>query len=171
MGLSLVVASEGVSCCRARALGCIGFSSCGAWAQWLQLPDPRTQAQWLWLTSFVAPWHVGSSRTRDQTLVSCIGRQILDHWATRGAPGRFSYSEFFHICGWLACYFGWSRMAVRFLLIPYQSCSWSFISFFFQRTLINSVCWGAGWQSQLCNLTEWPWTDSLSITESQFPCL
>ena len=33
--------------------------------------------------------HMGSSQMRDQTLishVSCIGRQILYHWATREAP-------------------------------------------------------------------------------------
>ena len=31
-------------------------------------------------------WHVGSSPIRDGTLVSCTGRQVLDHWATREAP-------------------------------------------------------------------------------------
>jgi len=31
----------------------------------------------------VAPRHVGSSQTRDQTRVPCIGRQILNHWTTR----------------------------------------------------------------------------------------
>ena len=31
----------------------------------------------------VAPWHVGSSRTRARTRVPCIGRQILNHCATR----------------------------------------------------------------------------------------
>ena len=30
----------------------------------------------------------GSSQPRDQTCVSCIGRQILYHWATREAPCR-----------------------------------------------------------------------------------
>ena len=34
----------------------------------------------------VAPWHVGSSQTRAQTRVPCIGRQILNHYATREAP-------------------------------------------------------------------------------------
>ena len=29
---------------------------------------------------------MGSSQTRDQTWVSCIGRQIRYHWATREAP-------------------------------------------------------------------------------------
>ena len=33
--------------------------------------------------SFVVPRHVGSSWTRAQTRVPCIGRQILNHCATR----------------------------------------------------------------------------------------
>ena len=38
----------------------------------------------------VAPRHVGSSQTRARTHVPCIGRQILNHCATREAPaGRF----------------------------------------------------------------------------------
>ena len=40
----------------------------------------------MWLTGPVAPWHVGSSQTRARTRVSCIGRQILNHCATREAP-------------------------------------------------------------------------------------
>ena len=32
---------------------------------------------------WIAPRHVGSSLTRDQTCISCIGRQILNHWTTR----------------------------------------------------------------------------------------
>ena len=39
----------------------------------------------------VAPWHVGSSQTRDQTLVPCIGRQILNHWTTREFPVMFIF--------------------------------------------------------------------------------
>ena len=64
----------GFSCCRARALGtqasvvvAHGLSSCGARAQLLH-------------------GHVGSSRTRAQTRVPCIGRRILNHCATREAP-------------------------------------------------------------------------------------
>ena len=34
----------------------------------------------------VAPQHVESSQTRDQTHVPCIGRQILYHWTTREFP-------------------------------------------------------------------------------------
>ena len=56
-----------------------GLSCCGA-----QAPD--AQAQQLWLTGPVAPRHVGSSQTRARTCVPCIGRQILNHCATREAP-------------------------------------------------------------------------------------
>ena len=37
----------------------------------------------------VAPWHVGSPGTRDQTHVPCIGRRILNHCTTREAKGAF----------------------------------------------------------------------------------
>ena len=49
----------------------VGFSSCGS------------QAQYLWHTGLVVPWHVGSSQTRAPTSVPCIGRWILNHCATR----------------------------------------------------------------------------------------
>ena len=56
----------------------IAASRCGAQA-------PVAQAQQLWLTGLVAPRHVGSSQTRAWTHVPCIGRQILNHCATREA--------------------------------------------------------------------------------------
>ena len=62
----------------ARASHYRGLSRCGA-----QAPD--AQAQQLWLTGPVAPQHVGSSQTRARTHVPCIGRQILNHCATREA--------------------------------------------------------------------------------------
>ena len=43
----------------------------------------------------VAPQHVGSSRTRVQTRVPCIGRWILTHFAPREAPLGFSLFEVF----------------------------------------------------------------------------
>ena len=54
-----------------------------------------SRAQKLWCMGLVAPCHVESSRTRDQT-VPGIGRRILDHWTTRevlqallhGCPGQ-----------------------------------------------------------------------------------
>ena len=66
----------------ARAPHHRGLSCCGA-----QAPD--VQAQQLWLTGLVAPRHVGSSQTRARTRVPCIGRQILNHCATREALGTF----------------------------------------------------------------------------------
>ena len=39
----------------------------------------------MWLTGLVAPRHVGSSQTRARTRVPCIGRQTLNHCATREA--------------------------------------------------------------------------------------
>ena len=53
--------------------------------QQLWLKDSRGLAQLLWCTSLVALRHVGSSQTRDGTLVPCIGRWILTHWTTREA--------------------------------------------------------------------------------------
>ena len=65
--------------CGARASHYCGLSYCRA-----QAPD--AQAQQLWLMGPVAPRHVGSSQTRARTPVPCIGRQTLNHCATREAP-------------------------------------------------------------------------------------
>ena len=54
--------------------------------QWLWLLGSRAQAQQLWHTGLVALGHVGSSRTRDRTCVSCIGRWTPNHCATREVP-------------------------------------------------------------------------------------
>ena len=98
-GLSVVAASRGYS-----SLQCVGFSlwwllllwgtgsrsadfsSCGAWAQ---------QS---WHTGLVAPWHVGSSWTRDRSCVPCIGKQILNHCATREVPYLTVLSVCFSCC-------------------------------------------------------------------------
>ena len=70
---------RGLPCCRARA--------------------PDAQAQQLWLTGLVAPRHVGSSQTRAQTRIPCIGRQTLNHCATREALDFF-YRTFFLFLIW-----------------------------------------------------------------------
>ena len=59
---------RGLCCCRAQA--------------------PDAQAQQLWLTGPAAPRHVGSSQTRARARVPCIGRQTLNHCATREALMR-----------------------------------------------------------------------------------
>ena len=45
----------------------------------------------------VAPRHVGSSQTRARTHVPCIGRQILNHCATREVPDPVFLYRFFHL--------------------------------------------------------------------------
>ena len=40
----------------------------------------------MWRTDFVAPQHVGSSRTRARTHVPCSGRRTPNHCATREVP-------------------------------------------------------------------------------------
>ena len=42
-----------------------------------------TRAQELWCTGLVAPWHVGSSWTRDRICIPYLGRRILNQWVTR----------------------------------------------------------------------------------------
>ena len=101
-GFSLVVASGGYSSLRCagfswwwllllRSMGssCTGFSSCGTRTQQLWLAGSRAQAQQLWCTGLVALQQVGSSWTRALTCVSCIGRRILNHCATREVPTHF----------------------------------------------------------------------------------
>ena len=109
-GLSLVAASGGHSSSR-----CAGLSLsrplllCGA-----QAPD--TQAQQLWLTGPVAPWHVGSSQTRARTHVPCIGRQILNHCATREAPEALLYYIFWKPLTWMIAFLFPLNFCVAFLL-------------------------------------------------------
>ena len=70
---------RGFSCLGAQAPGREGFCSCSTWPQKLQLLVSRAQAQWLWHTDLVAPRHVGSSQTRDQTHVSYVSHIV--RWA------------------------------------------------------------------------------------------
>ena len=67
----------------------VGFSSWGEQAQQLWRAGSRAQAQQLWHMGLVAPRHAGSSLTRAQTCVPCIGRWILNHCATGEAPNAF----------------------------------------------------------------------------------
>ena len=79
--------------CGAWASHCGGFSCCGALPLSVrasvvvahELSSHGSQAQQLWHTGLVVPWHVGSSWTRAQTHVPCISRRILNHCTTREA--------------------------------------------------------------------------------------
>ena len=94
---NVFLAALGLHCC-AWAFSCCGgyASSCSVFSYW------RTRAPWcaelrgpwaqsLWHTALASPWHVGSSRTRYLTHVSCIARRILNHWATREAQVYVSF--------------------------------------------------------------------------------
>ena len=48
----------------------------------------------LWNMGSIAPYHMGSSQTGDGTRVSCTGRPILIHWASREAPRLNSHCTF-----------------------------------------------------------------------------
>ena len=86
--LSLLVVSGGCF-----SLGFMGFSS---W--WLLLWNTGSKArglQWLCCTGLVAPRHVESSRTRDQTHVTCIDKRTLNHWTNREFPSFIYLRQFY----------------------------------------------------------------------------
>ena len=63
----------------------------------------RAWAQQLWCRGLAAPRHVESSQSSDQTYIPCVGRLILNHWATRKV--HFCFPFYFvrlytdlHIC-------------------------------------------------------------------------
>ena len=103
-GLSLVESSRGATLrCSAQASHCGGFSCCRAQALGMRasvvvarrLSSCGSSALEGRLSScgLVGPRHVGSSWTRAQTWVPCIGRWILNHCTTREAPLYFSLKQ------------------------------------------------------------------------------
>ena len=118
---------------------------------------------------FVAPPYVGSSQSRGRTRVHCIGRQILNHWATRevkklpfniwGSCGPFSprcaLSVYIYIIGSQICLsFLASQLALKLLLgvviYPTQRLLWVICGF-----------------SELYPVTLY--VDTLLLPESQLP--
>ena len=59
------------------------------WRLLLWLSGSRAWAQQLWQMGLAALRHMGSSWPRAWTHISCTGRQILYHWATREALNDF----------------------------------------------------------------------------------
>ena len=86
-GLSPVVVSRDYFWYSGRASHCYGFSCCRTWA--LESRDPTVLH-----TSLADPPHVGSSWTRNQMHVPCIGRQTFNHCTSRGILVHF----FFKTC-------------------------------------------------------------------------
>ena len=80
--------------------------------------EPRLRVcgfQQLQLAGLVAPWHVGFSRTRNQTCVPCNGRQILIHCTTREVHLETTlekriipWQRYFPLIQW-RCKMAWSK--------------------------------------------------------------
>ena len=114
-----IMAMLGLCCCA------WAYSSCGVWAYCsgfsLQSTGSRYSGSVVVDNCLVVPRHVGSSQTREQTRVPCIGRQILIHWATREVPpwifgphkvcvSKFSISQCLH------CFSSWAGVGWEVIL-------------------------------------------------------
>ena len=114
---SLVAVSRDYS-----SLQCTAFS-----LQWLLIAEHRVQMcrhQQLWYMCLVAPSHVGSSQTRNQTHVPCIGRWILNHSPTREIP----IPHCFDCCNFVVLSEVWEGYASYFVLFLQDSIG-NFVSF------------------------------------------
>ena len=93
----LFLSAMGLHCCVWAFSSCGKrglLSSCSMWTSHCYgFSCWEAQALSVWASVDVAhglscPTHVGSSWTRDRTRVPCIGRRILNHWATREGSSR-----------------------------------------------------------------------------------
>ena len=86
--MCLIFGCAGLPCCSGFSLAAeIGAYSLAAALRLLTVTgSPVAEQRALGCSGFSVPRHVGSSQIRDWTCVSCIGRRILYHWATREAP-------------------------------------------------------------------------------------
>ena len=83
----------GIRCCAWAFSSCSEWgvlSSCSVWAShwgwllFLQSTGSRVKAQKLWHTGLVAPWHMGSSWTRDQS----VSLALVGGFSTTGPLGK-----------------------------------------------------------------------------------
>ena len=83
----------------------------------LSMGFPR-QEYWSWLP-FPTPGE--SSRARNKTSISCIGRQILYHWSTREAPHAYYLDSFFVFVIILFFFNLWATLCYGILVLAYDS--------------------------------------------------
>ena len=72
--------------CLAAVSGLLSVEVCGLPVVLGKPPHISCVDHRLQRAGLVAMRHVGSSQSRDQTCVPCIGRWILNHWTTRETP-------------------------------------------------------------------------------------
>ena len=93
--------------------------SCPTFCDHMDWSLPGSSVHWIFqarILEWVAvSFSRGSSWPRDRTQVYCIGRWILDHWATRGAPPCLMVPSALHWC-WV--YFAWAQIPL------FQAASW-----------------------------------------------
>ena len=77
-----------LSCCRARALGLMGFSRCSSPGSWAQAPE-------LWHLGLAAPWYVESSHI--QSGIKPTSPTLAGGFFTTEPPGKpFFFQILFH---------------------------------------------------------------------------
>lgn len=101
---------------RLRGARASAVAACGSG---VPAPRLRAQAQQLWHTSLVVPWHLGSFRIRDGTRVFCTGREILYRWAPWEA----------FLCLFLIFYIYVYEFFPLYHMLGSQWCSVCFLSF------------------------------------------
>ena len=75
--------------CCARASHCFGFSLQSTGPRRMGFSSCSVRAPQLQLVGLVAPRHVKSSNTKDQTCIPCIGSWILIYYSNREVPHAF----------------------------------------------------------------------------------
>ena len=142
VGASLSLQCSDSSLQQLLLLWSLGFRVCG-----LSRHGPSP-----WSSGLVAPWPVGSSWIRDQTYVSCIGRQILYHWASRGSPGLGSFEDYWPVfCRMPPCWYlfdAFLRIILRLWFGEEDRPG--------KRLLLASECLSR-WLTTWC----WPWSPGL----------
>ena len=127
---------SGFSCCRAQALGTQASVVVTRGLSSFQPSDSRALSPQLWLTGFIAPWHMASSQTRDRTRIgsrllstvppgkSCAGCTGLLSW-TGGClqgecphPFYIAIAEKEQFCGVFFFFFGHTTQHVGSLCSP-----------------------------------------------------
>ena len=104
-GFLLLVASKGYSTCSARTSHSNAFSCHSVWALYLctVVVTPELWNMELWPTGLVSPRHVGTSRMRDRTLMSCVNYQADSlPLSQKGGPKACSLTCILEPMNWIS---------------------------------------------------------------------